>query len=521
MLGLARMRCRLIPAVFLFTTPVVFLSEAATPPSATIVTPTGFTAAGTHGTSTLYTVEGTNYKTAPPVLLDLHGSRFEQGEAYGALLGAAAKFNYHALVSLLLKTTTVIGIAEQSAVEALLDWQWSKFLSKQVPEVYLTEFDGFASGCKSALGPVHDSWCTHAMGRLQVLANMPGDIKDFEYVLLDEAATDPAAYHEGAAAVEALLAEGSAGLTTVMDLVRALNPAKAQCSMVGVWGSRTDGGELFSGRNLDWNQNSGIDAHKLITVFHPPEAGRHAHATLGFAGLYGSLAGMSAAGLTTHEANLESKKESFRGLPWLIRLRLIMETSADLAGALAAWDATNNTVGFNHMVGSAADKAAVVLETHAGFSARFDANDPKENASAIVDPKDGTVKRGATLPEAVWRTNHGFAPETVANFMWNGTIAYNDSDARYHLIHDALTAYEAAGTTISAQQIVDITSLVGQKGPDYTVCAAPYTGGSNVLSVGFAPAAQTLFAAWEDGANATWTPAACSPYVTLNFSGWF
>ena len=78
---------------------------------------------------------------------------------------------------MLLKTSTVIGIAEQSALEALLDWQWKAFLSKQVPEEYLTEFDGFAAGCKDALGMLHGSWCEHAMGRLQVLANMPGTIK--------------------------------------------------------------------------------------------------------------------------------------------------------------------------------------------------------------------------------------------------------------------------------------------------------------------------------------------------------
>jgi len=491
---------------------------------ATIVTPTGYTLVGTHGASSLYTVDGAQYATAPPLLLDLHGSRFEQGEAYGALQGAAAKANYDFLITMLLKSTSVIGYAERSALEALLDWQWSAYLSKQVPPEYMTEFDGFAAGCKTALGPLHGSWCEKAMGRLQVLANFPGDVKDMEYVLADELLHDGDSggnlYAPGAARVEALLA-GTPTPTLRSFLREGLTAARAQCSMIGAWGSRTEGGELFTGRNLDWNHDSGIDAHKIIMVAHPPEAGRHAHATLGFAGLYGSLAGMSAAGLTTHEANLESKKDSFRGFPWLIRLRYVMETAADLAGALAAWGATNNTVGFNHMVGSAADRAAVVLETHAGFAAPFHADDAGENASAIVDPVSGATIRGATLPEAVWRTNHGFAPQTVANYMWNGTHAYNDSNTRYHLIHGALAAYEAAGTKVGPQQIVDATSLVGQKGPDYATCAAPYKGGSNVLSVAFAPAAKTLYAAWEDGANSTWTPAACSPYVALDFSRWF
>ena len=59
--------------------------------SAAIVTPTDYTLVSTHGNSSLYTIDGAKYATAPPMLLDLHGSRSEQGEAYGALLGAAVR----------------------------------------------------------------------------------------------------------------------------------------------------------------------------------------------------------------------------------------------------------------------------------------------------------------------------------------------------------------------------------------------------------------------------------------------
>lgn len=34
-------------------------------------------------------------------------------------------------------------------------------------------------------------------------------------------------------------------------------PAGLQCSMFAVWGSRTVNGQLFSGRNLDWNKDTG------------------------------------------------------------------------------------------------------------------------------------------------------------------------------------------------------------------------------------------------------------------------
>ena len=34
-------------------------------------------------------------------------------------------------------------------------------------------------------------------------------------------------------------------------------PAGLQCSMFAVWGDRTANGQLFSGRNLDWNKDTG------------------------------------------------------------------------------------------------------------------------------------------------------------------------------------------------------------------------------------------------------------------------
>jgi hypothetical protein len=92
---------------------------------------------------------------------------------------------------------------------------------------------------------------------------------------------------------------------------------------------------------------------------------------------------MSSQGLTVHEANLEENRITYDGIvlappavdstafqgergsnrrhdapacgatlgfPWLLRLRYIMEKASNLSEAVALWKATNNTVGFNHMV---------------------------------------------------------------------------------------------------------------------------------------------------------------------------
>ena len=115
-----------------------------------------------------------------------------------------------------------------------------------------------------------------------------------------------------------------ADLPLVRAFLSRLRWPLAQCSMFAAWGSRVDGGGLLSGRNLDWTHDTGINRHKLVTVYHPPEPGRHAHATFGFGGLIGALAAISAAGLTTHEANLESNRDTFKGFPWLLRLRHVL-----------------------------------------------------------------------------------------------------------------------------------------------------------------------------------------------------
>ena len=66
-------------------------------------------------------------------------------------------------------------------------------------------------------------------------------------------------------------------------------------SMFAVWGSRTEGGSLYSARNLDWNKDTGVNRHKVVMVVVPDDGGIPS-ATLGFACLYGTLAGMSAKG---------------------------------------------------------------------------------------------------------------------------------------------------------------------------------------------------------------------------------
>ena len=246
-------------------------------------------------------------------------------------------------------------------------------------------------------------------------------------------------------------------------------------------------------------------------MYHPVDA--IPHATIGFAGITGAMTGLSSAGVTVHEANLESDRDTFYGFPWTLRLRAVMERATTLAEATAFWDATNNTCGFNHAVGSAVDASFVAIETDAGHSAYFGAMDPREVAGEGGDPR----------PDAVFRTNHGFDPSTVAHYQWNGTHADEDSRERYALFPQLFDA--VAPKNYSALDAVKTAAVLGQKGADYWLCGGEGTCGdaSNVISAAFAPVvgAGTLYAAWEVGTGETWTPACCSTYVKMEMSEWW
>lgn len=234
--------------------------------------------------------------------------------------------------------------------------------------VYKRELEGLADGAAANGCAECGAYATRGI----TLANAPGGVQDFLLLLVREYLRTT-----GASSPEwnELLASWRSSAGNSMH-----------CSMFAVWGTRTLNGELYSARNLDWNKDTGVNKHKLVVVT-VPDDGAIPSVSLGFAGLYGALAGMSASGLTLHEANLEEDQISFSGFPWVLRLRYIMEFATDISTARQLWAATNNTVGFNFMVASAPDAklyrqnktktVALALETMYQYTAYFADNDSR------------------------------------------------------------------------------------------------------------------------------------------------
>ncbi|EDQ85377.1 uncharacterized protein MONBRDRAFT_38890 [Monosiga brevicollis MX1] len=444
-----------------------------------------FTVLKTYNKSTLYRIEANSSYDNAPLLVDLHGSRYEMGYAYGAMMADEVMFVYNAfldsLLSSFINSTMGLDVAKD-IIGAICDWQAKRDLFTELPAVYQQELAGI-----TAAGNDHGQPdLGKAIERVLVLANMPGDIPDFIYVLIREYFGD-----------------------AVADAIGKPVPSHV----------------AFRGRNLDWTKDSGMNRYKLVTVFHPEDG--FAHATVGFAPMWGAITGMSSQGITVHEANLEENRITFDGFPWALRLRYIMENARNLTEAKALWEATNNTVGFNHMVGSASDSliqgrpAALVMETMHNYTAFFHDNDPRE-INATIDIKNKTYVIGEAIPDAVWRTNHGYDPEIREHFEWSMSPS-SSTVFRYFIIHDALKQYEAEGQEISLAQMVNITAVVGNKGDtrDEFYTCADTTAGSNVVSVAFAPNSLTMAAAWERSTGDNWRPASCSTYIELNMNIWF
>jgi len=289
--------------------------------------------------------------------------------------------------------------------------------------------------------------------------------------------------------------------------------------------------QLFSARNLDWTKDSGINKYKLITVIIPPSDGpngqaRAPHAAFAYSGLWGALAGLSAKGITVHEANLEENEITFSGFPWILRLRYIMENAININTAQNLWNSTNNTVGYNHMITSAWDNAngnphpVTALETMLNYTAMFADNDPREQQATYVY-SNGTVSQiGYPLPNALWRTNHGYDPIIRDHYTWNQSPT-SWTQERYMFAYNTFMYYEQNNMLMNVNQALNLTAILGDKGQTSPFQCPNTTDGSNVLSVMFMPGDQVAYAAWEDNSGANWRPACCNTYIKIDFTKWF
>ena len=503
--------------------------------------PTGFTKLRAYNESSLHSIDLPSspsggsatrpaYTTAPYVLR-LKGTRYDVGYAYAELMAEATSDTYTSFLGHITDGNKTM----QDALGKFSQYLWDSFYVHHTPARFLTELRAMETWAAqnptraSALAALPATVSRHFF----VLANMPADAQNIMSALLWELQT----HEEGLPAWLRHL---------LNDIIKALEKLIHGCDAMGVWGPRTTNGRLYTSRNLDFNANSGIDAHKLITLFDidepgPNGAARIQYSTMGYAFGPGALAGQSLVGVTTSEMNLDNSRTTFSGLVFPLRLRYVLERSWNLQSAMAVWNATNNTDSMNYLIGSAADTQAYALEAIRGFTAEFPADSPIEAAATydcgepphvdptckkwVVPPQQprGIVHIGTPLPHCVWRTNHGLSPVVMAT----QEPLFNDTMYRYRLFHQLFTGFEAASVPINDTQAVEIVATLGIKGDDFFTCHGPIDprGSKVILSVIYVPAEQRFFVSWEGGMDAgqqaNWRPASCMPYTSFDLAQWF
>jgi hypothetical protein len=479
-------------------------------------------AISTSGMGRLYSLDNNNYYSDPVQLLELKGTPFSIGEAYGELLADQIVETYEGFFA---------GHPADKGFTSTLDWLWDCSLKPNAPAKLLAEIDATEQGGMNA----NVTGIKKMLTRVLTGSNLPADAYNIQILVKHEMERhgNGSSCH---ATGKALLPDWSARAQQEQQRQvshRKHHPA-GHCDFFAAWGSRTEDGRLISSRNLDIAPASGISRHKLITVYQFSD-GRIPYATVGFSGYVGALAGMSQ-NITVSEANLDNGAVSFDGIAWPLRLRQLMGHAQNLSQARVLWSLHNNTAAFNFLIGSAADPpGAVALETTALVTAAFTGGSRIEqsasytcNTSRIMDgshcvwPNNGgrPVLIGEPLDECVFRSNHALHPDVreTQEPLWNDTVM------RYFLLHDRLEEVTVTGGGMSVDDAINVTSLLGIKGADYGSCAPANfltADPTHVMSVVYDPSRNNLYAAWEDGLKTKgddhdWSPAGCNTYLWVN-----
>ena len=187
-------------------------------------------------------------------------------------------------------------------------------------------------------------------------------------------------------------------------------PPPLSCSNFAVWGKWTADGRLLHGRNLDWDIR-GDAQDDAVTIIWRPKGGTP-FLMVGWSGAIGSVSGMNAKGITIGEMTLPSPNATFDGQPLFILMRRVLQEAATLDEAVAILRDTPRTSGWNFIVGDAKIPDGRAFETDA----------KRCNVYAPLDPKENEETLHYSLEDAVRRTNHPVAKDTLLELA----IAFGD-----------------------------------------------------------------------------------------------
>jgi hypothetical protein len=350
--------------------------------------------------------------SGPIRILVLRGSHHQMGRQSGCLIGSGTGQFMSTLLAYftaaIQEEAANMGLAPEQTTTLLISMLNNIWLHMEpyVDQRFLDEFQGFE---EMVMGDpeiaqhwteTKPDWALRAFVLLSNLSdlNWGGTIED----ILDKlvvGASDQLLEHYAGDEI-ALLMRNVADKVSESPMRL---PMRTTCSFFAAWGPRTVDGHLLASRNLDWSTDTGIAQMKGITFFAP--TGGTVHASIGYLGFFGSLAGISHNGIVLSEVGSESTMERLTGQPWTLKFREVLEDAENLDEAVALLAGVTQdgavrppTIGYNWMVGygdptgGGANAAAAAVENNGVVAGIMrGATNCSQETQVIQYAEDGTV----------------------------------------------------------------------------------------------------------------------------------
>ena len=154
------------------------------------------------------------------------------------------------------------------------------------------------------------------------------------------------------------------------------------CSLFGAWGKATATDQhTYQLRALDYEVEANIQKFPTIVVY-APKAG-HAFANIGWAGVIGSVTGISSIPLAISEIgdDYDAAHDTFDGIPFAFLLRDILQFDPDLDSAIARVRKAPRTTSLLYAIGDGRQGRVKALQTSRTLCNVFDWQNLEPNVS--------------------------------------------------------------------------------------------------------------------------------------------
>lgn len=177
------------------------------------------------------------------------------------------------------------------------------------------------------------------------------------------------------------LADGAGlSLQTVIRCQMIGEAGEWHCSLFGAWGKATaQDGHVYQLRALDYEVEADIQKYPTIIVYVPNNG--HAFANIGWAGVIGSVTGISSVPLAISEIgdSYDAAHDSLDGIPFAFLLRDILQFDADLDSAIARVRKAPRTTSLMYAIGDGRAGRVRGLQTSRTLCNVFDWQDLEPN----------------------------------------------------------------------------------------------------------------------------------------------